>query len=123
MAKLCEDWYQEQMKKQEREQAEAWKKQKEYEETLSTAKRPTTDKEKRAIMRLAHCSFLPGSWDKRFIKSLYKLADPPIKGIVAVDEISEKQSYWINHMIHRYHKQLGLSAGESRDWLGRKDKW
>jgi hypothetical protein len=44
-------------------------------------------------------TFLPGSWDKRFVRNLSSKA--------MTDEITEDQAKWIEIVWYRYRKQLG----------------
>ncbi len=58
-----------------------------------------TEEQFRLIKRLNQCRMLPGSWDKRFIRSLGAL---PIKA-----ELTFCQEAQLNRMHYRYRVQLG----------------
>jgi hypothetical protein len=51
--------------------------------------------------RLARCSFLPGSWDKRFARDLAARAEDPEA------TITEKQAAALARLTQRYRRQLG----------------
>jgi len=60
-----------------------------------------TEQEIKLARRLGHCSFQPGSWDKRFCRAMAKRAEHhPEK------ELSDKQREWLSKMAHRYRRQL-----------------
>ena len=50
------------------------------------------------IQRLRQCTFLPGSWEKRFVRSLAD-KQPPY-------QLTPKQREWLGKLAHRYRKQL-----------------
>jgi hypothetical protein len=58
-----------------------------------------TDQQQRWIEELSHCSFYPGSWDKRFVRDLATF--PPEQ------ELSEKQAAALARVAWRYRKQRG----------------
>jgi hypothetical protein len=93
----------------------------EYESNLSTVKRPATERERMAIKALAGCTFGVGSWDKKFIASLYHydaMQGKIIDRIIPIDQLSEKQAYWLGKTVFRYRRQLGLTDEQARDYLG-----
>lgn len=60
-----------------------------------------TDEQRRLILRLSKCTFLPGSYEKRFVRSMAALANS--KGET---ELSEKQAAFLAKVGHRYRRQL-----------------
>lgn len=57
----------------------------------------TTD-EMQAVMALVRCTFLPGSWDKRFVRALGQHArDTPL---------SDKQREWLWKLVWKYRRQI-----------------
>lgn len=52
-------------------------------------------------LKLRTCSFLPGSWDKRFAKDIGDVAkqDPG-------KELTPAQAEWLDKLTHRYRRQL-----------------
>lgn len=107
---LQETW-EEWKRRADAKQAQEWQKVMQYEKNLSTVKRTATDLEKKAIAVLQGCTFQAGSWDKRFVHSLS-----------GVEEISEKQSYWLAKMVYRYRRQLGLSPEQARAYFQKEEK-
>lgn len=60
-----------------------------------------TDLERTQADSLSGCTFLPGSWDKRFVRDMAAIArDRPTQSI------TEKQAAWLDELGHRYRKQL-----------------
>lgn len=55
------------------------------------------------ILALHKCTFLPGSFDKRFVKTLFKR--------VALDNtvkpLTERQGKYLAQLFHKYRKQIG----------------
>lgn len=102
-----EDW----KRRHDAKQAQAWQKLKKYEESLSSVKRPATEREKQGIAALQKCTFQVGSWDKRFVH-----------GLEGSTEISEKQSYWLAKMVYRYRRQLGLTPEQAKSYFQSEPK-
>ena len=57
-----------------------------------------TETERRAFLALNGCTFLPGSYDKRFARSF---SNPP-----ADYELSEKQRAFLWKLVWKYHRQI-----------------
>lgn len=60
-----------------------------------------TDEQRRLILRLSRCTFLPGSYEKRFVRSMVALAhskDNP--------DLTEKQAAFLARVSQRYRRQL-----------------
>lgn len=57
-----------------------------------------TTEQHQLIARLAKCSFLPGSFEKRFIRDLSQKTPDY--------ELGSKQAVYLEAMAHRYRKQL-----------------
>lgn len=59
---------------------------------------------------LSACTFLPASWDKRFVRSIP--AD--------IRTTTERQRYWIVFMTKRYRKQIPHKdlVRQAEEWLG-----
>ena len=91
------------------------KEQQQIERNLSTKKTPITEHEREMILALSGCTFLPGSFDKRFVRSLYHYETYPTRDgkIETVDEISEKQRYWLNQLAHKYRRQIGRDLSKT----------
>lgn len=51
-----------------------------------------------AIQKLARCRFLPGSFDKCFVRSMAMLGP--------YDLLSERQAEWVERMAYRYRRQM-----------------
>lgn len=51
------------------------------------------------VERLVKCSFLPGSWDKRFVRTMFNLGPDA--------ELTGNQIKWVKILWHRYRVQLG----------------
>ena len=58
--------------------------------------RPVSETEHAKLLALYKCTFLPGSWDKRFVH-----------GLVNAAEITDKQAEWIDKLTYKYRRQLG----------------
>ena len=84
-------------------QATAYRELGRKEEKLPTVKRPATDREKAQLKALSGCTFGVGTWDKRFVRQM-----------TGVDEITEKQAYWILKLTFKYRRQLGLTQEAAR---------
>ncbi|NEP61459.1 MAG: hypothetical protein F6K31_31660 [Symploca sp. SIO2G7] len=53
------------------------------------------------INKLAGCTFKPGSWDKRFVRSLKESSEQtPNK------ELSVKQIEWVDKLTYKYRRQI-----------------
>lgn len=61
---------------------------------------PMTDDEKRAALALEKCTYLPGSFEKRFARDMAGIA----RGTA---EITVKQRGWLWKQVHRYRRQIG----------------
>jgi hypothetical protein len=67
--------------------------------------RPTTAAERLIIRQLSFVTMLPGSWDKRFARSMEsRLQAKAEKGETL--EITEKQAEQLLRMAHRYRRQI-----------------
>jgi hypothetical protein len=64
-----------------------------------------TERDKLLISGLAGCTFLPGSWDKRFVKAMYGY-DSVERKIIYPTEITEKQRGCLEELYHRYRRQI-----------------
>jgi hypothetical protein len=62
---------------------------------------------RRVAAALGHCSFLPGSWDKRFARDLAAAA-----GSDPEPEFSEAQRAHLLRLAHKYRRQLGAQILE-----------
>jgi len=71
-----------------------------------------TQTEKDMLLGLSKCTFLPGSWEKRFVRNLHFTARSK------KPTISTKQREWLVEIAHRYRKQLERLAIPSPDALG-----
>jgi hypothetical protein len=61
-----------------------------------------TDYERGLIRKLWTCSFLPGSFDKRFVRSLYS----QIAQSAEQPELTNKQHAYLAKLEHKYRRQL-----------------
>jgi hypothetical protein len=69
------------------------------------ARLPITAEHADKLRKLARCSLLPGSWDKRFIKDLHgSLIDGDGTGEVLM--ISDRQAEMIDKLAHKYRRQI-----------------
>lgn len=57
---------------------------------------------------LARCTFLPGSFDKRFVRT-----------IAGATALTEKQRALFHKLFYRYRRQIGLSAADVQRVLDR----
>lgn len=70
---------------------------------------------------LAHCTFLPGSKDKRFVSFAYTLA----RDEMAID-LTERQADYLEQLFHKYrrqilgHEQICSVCGEKKVVAGTK---
>jgi hypothetical protein len=64
-----------------------------------------TPAERQIALALARCTFLPGSWQKRFARDMAAMAthapDHPL---------SERQTAWLIRLAHTYRRQLPTSV-------------
>ena len=58
-----------------------------------------TDEQRQWIRQLSRCVFLPGRYDKRFVRSLASLAP--------YDVLSERQSLCLHRLAYHYRRQRG----------------
>jgi hypothetical protein len=61
---------------------------------------PMTETEKDMLHRLSRCTFLPGSWEKRFVRNLHFTARSK------KPTISPKQREWLVEIAYRYRNQI-----------------
>jgi hypothetical protein len=61
-----------------------------------------TPEQLRAITLLSRCTFLPGSYDKRFVRSMRQMSEAP-----EPIPLTEKQDALLWVMVHRYRRQHG----------------
>ena len=64
-----------------------------------TIKVPATDEDKANIAKLVRCTFLPGSFDKRFARDI----DSQLANSC---EITEKQRAYLVKLVHKYRRQI-----------------
>ena len=55
---------------------------------------PITPEHREKLERLSRCSFLPGSWDKRFVRD-----------VLGSEAITARQAETIDRLYHRYRRQ------------------
>jgi hypothetical protein len=60
------------------------------------------------IEELMKCSFIPGTWDKRFVKSLGRKTH--------MDELSVDQIKWLNILAWKYRKQISVIVQKPDDY-------
>lgn len=90
-----------------------WEAQKEHERALFAAMHlkdrddvdvperfPMDDEEKQASQALCKCTYLPGSFEKRFARDMDTLSKSPCP------EITAKQRTWLWKQVYRYRKQI-----------------
>lgn len=60
-----------------------------------------TEQQQKDFARLAQCTFLPGSPQKRFARDMAAIAknNPTY-------ELSDRQSQWLDKLMHNYRRQL-----------------
>lgn len=58
-----------------------------------------TDQQQKWVQQLARCSFLPGSYEKRFVRDL--------EGYAPDKELTEKQAAFLEKIAYRYRVQRG----------------
>lgn len=68
-------------------------------EILRTRRIPMEDSDTLAADRLYGCTFLPGSWDKKFARTLFDLSLKP-------NGCTPKQYLWLWVLCHRYRRQI-----------------
>lgn len=91
---LSDDWRDWKLKAEQKQAEE----QKAMLDALSQEKHPITEKERSAILALRGCTFIPASWDKKFVRSLQ-----------GKEQISERQQYWLKKLVVKYRRQLKLT--------------
>ncbi len=64
-----------------------------------------TPEQRAKLARLARCRFLPGSWDKRFVRDLQGLA-VDCEAADEVPQITLAQAEQIDRLYHRYRRQI-----------------
>ena len=66
------------------------------------------------VSALARCTFLPGGWDKRFVRNIP--AD--------LNSMTEKQRWWLVSLTHRYRRQIPdkLLIQQASEWLANNPK-
>lgn len=62
---------------------------------IVTPRTPITDDQRTKLGRLAKCTMLPGSWDKRFVRDLQ-----------GAEELTVNQAEQIDRLYHRYRRQI-----------------
>jgi hypothetical protein len=55
------------------------------------------------LIKLNRCSFLPGSFEKRFVKALFNRAAIGD----SIKPLTERQGNYLAELFHRYRKQIG----------------
>lgn len=68
-----------------------------------TPRAPATDLERKAIAALGHCTFLPGSFDKRFVR-----------GLQPATELTVKQREWLQKLFYKYRRQMRLTDEKAK---------
>ena len=63
---------------------------------------PLSDHEIRLAKCLGSCTFLPGSWEKKFVQNIN------IEGL----HLTARQRWFLYFLVHRYRRQTGKKAGE-----------
>ena len=74
---------------------------------------PMTQTEKDMLLSLSKCTFLPGSWEKRFVRNLHQRSqskDPTL---------THKQREWLVEIAYRYRNQIERQLSPSPDALSR----
>ena len=66
----------------------------------SATRLPITDAQREQIRLLAGCTFLPASWDKRFVRALKA---EEARGDAAT--LTDSQCEWLDRLTHRYRRQ------------------
>ena len=61
-----------------------------------------TQEQKQMLAALRNCTFLPGSYDKRFVNDMSNKAEDY--------ELSDKQAVFLEKLHHRYRRQIGNRA-------------
>lgn len=57
-----------------------------------------SEEDYRNLKRLSRCTFLPGSYEKRFVRNMLSVSQETV--------LTSKQKDYLNHLVHRYRKQL-----------------
>lgn len=65
-----------------------------------------TENQKAMIEALSHCTFLPGSFEKRYVCSMTVYSKKDLG-------LSEKQAEYLGKLFHMYRKQIGKIAHEA----------
>lgn len=66
-------------------------------------RRPIDEYETQCLKELSFCTFAVGSPDKRFVRGMQGAAD-----------ITEGQAEYLQRLVYRYRRQLGLSDSHAR---------
>jgi len=66
-----------------------------------------TPEERSAIQILRRCTFVPGSWDKRFVRDMAAKLDAELEHEENTVNLSERQHECLVSKIHRYRRQHG----------------
>jgi len=72
---------------------------------------PMTQTEQDMLSQLSRCTFLPGTWEKRFVRNLHFTARSKNP------TITPKQREWLVEIAHRYRNQLERLNTPSPDAL------
>jgi len=67
---------------------------------------PFTDEQRRKAALLSRCTFLPASWDKRYARDIWALAQDADGGL------TEKQAAHLERMYWRYRRQISAMNGD-----------
>ena len=73
--------------------------------TAPKDRRPMTDEEKDLANRLSFCRFLPGSWDKRFVRDM-------VLHVSLGEGITQQQAEWLAKTAYKFRVQLAEQAPE-----------
>lgn len=73
--------------------------------TAVLVRNPITPEQRARLNRLSCCTFLPGSWDKRFVRNLSGSA-LECEAVNAVLAITPAQAEQIDRLHYRYRKQI-----------------
>lgn len=61
---------------------------------------------------LSRCTFLPGSWPKRFVRQVSSLPDEAM--------LNAKQEYWIDRLYYMYRRQISAMPGDKPGFVNPK---
>ncbi len=61
---------------------------------------------------LSACTFLPGSWPKRFVWEVGSLPDESV--------MSAKQEYWIDRLYYMFRRQISAMLGDKPEFVNPK---